>query len=156
MKILIKIAILTSFFVVGTLSYDTLYSCTLKTITFFSGNKIQFFGKLWNFLGMPEFGILVLSIPILSFLAIKELNINSKTEHIKYWIRYLSLIIFFYFATCYLYLRYLFILINSDKIIFENGRTPLYNVKLYVIVIITISLATISNYAYYKFCKIKR
>jgi hypothetical protein len=155
MNALFKIAVLIIFYAVGTLSHDLIYSWSLKTITFFTGNKVHFFGKLWNFLGRPAFGLLILAIPILNFLGIRILKITSRRKLFEYWISYLIFIPICYFATCYVYSLYLLKQIEAHKIGFENGSTHLHNVNIYLIGIITITLAAIFNFVYYRVVKPK-
>ncbi len=156
MKALFKIVILIIFFVCGTLSYDTFYDWSLNLITFFSDDKIYFFGKLWDFLGKPSFGYLLPAIPILGHLGVKHYNIISKSRQLIYWAIYFLCIGISYFVTCYFYFLHLVKQIEMNKIILEDRSTPMYNVNIYTIASVTIIMATIFQYVCYHFLKSKK
>ena len=151
MKLLIKIAVLVFFFVAGTLSYDTVYLCTLKTITYFTNDKIHFFGKLWDFLGKPAFGLVILLIPISSYLTLRILKQKRAVLLFRFCLVYSLFIIISYFTVCYFYSQYLYDLIKQGKEFIETGDIPLGKVNLYMIGLFTILLASLLNYIFNKF-----
>ena len=151
MNTVIEIIILVITYLIGQFSYDTVYLWTLKTITYFTKDKIHFFGKLWDFFGKPEFGLVILLIPILGYLELQFLKQNRKIWLLKYWLLYLLFIVIFYFVSCYIYSLYLFDLIKKDKILVSIDSIHLGNVNLYVIGLFTISLSALSNYLFNRF-----
>lgn len=151
MNSIIKILVLLVSYLIGQFSYDTIYSLSLKTIGYFTNDKIHFYGKLWDFFGKPSFGCLALLLPVLGFLGIKVLKLLHRSELWKYWVLYSVFIGIFYFTICYFYGQYLLNLIRSGKIFSDNFAINLSNVNLYIIGALTIVLASIFTFVFYRF-----
>ena len=156
MKSVIKTFILIATYLVGQFSYDTIYSWTLKAIKYFTEGKIQFFGKLWDFMGNPYFGLVLLLLPILGFLATILLKINRQIDLLKYWVTDFIFIGITYFAVCYVYGQYLLNQIKEGKIVAHNYDIHLHNVNLFTIGTFTISLGTSATFIFYKFTLLKK
>lgn len=150
MNILKTVIIFIIFYLGGLLLRDKIYSLTLNTITFFSNNKIHFFGKLWNLLGVPKFGIIFLLIPLYNFLGSKYFTISDRSNALKFWGIFILYILTAFLLVCYIYYRYLITLIETNKIMFQNGSTPLHNVNLYVIASCTIGIAILTHWLTYR------
>lgn len=151
MNSIIKISVLLFTYLIGQFFYDTIYSYSLKTIRCFTNNKIQFHGKLWDFIGKPSFGFLVLLLPILGFIGIKLLKLIRQSEIWKYWFIYSVFIFIFYFTICYFYGQYLLNQIRAGEIFSDNLDIHLSYVNLYIIGTLTIVLASIFTSFFFRF-----
>lgn len=151
MKALIQIALLIFFFVAGTLSYDTICLWTLKMITYFTNDKIHFFGKLWDFLGKPEFGMVILLIPVSGYLELRALEQKRTILLFKFCLVYFLFFIISYCMVCYFYAQYLYDLIKQNKIFMETGAIPLGKVNLYIIGLLTIISAGLFSFTFNRF-----
>jgi hypothetical protein len=151
MNSLIKISVFLATFLIGQFSYDTIYWWTLKTIRFLTGDKLQFYGKLWDFMGKPSFGFVALLFPISVFIGIKINKLIRQVDLIKYWLVHFLFLGLFYFPVCYLYGQYLITQINARTIYSNDYSIHLGNVNLYVIGIATILLSAISTFLCFRF-----
>ena len=151
MNSLIKISVLIATFLIGQFSYDTIYWWTLKAIRSLTGDKLQFYGKLWDFIGKPSFGLVALLLPISVFIGIKVNKLVRRVDSLKYWLVHFLFLGLFYFLICYLYGQYLISQINGNKIYSDDYGIHLNNVNMYIIGTGTILLSTISTFLCFRF-----